>query len=210
MCIRHTINGSFRLSCIKIFFIFLIQESIGHSSQIDSTFGRSSIRRNSSGTLFLIVINSTRYPVNLPGFYFFNTTRWWFFSPSSNEVFASNPNSCFAPLTSRHRRGWPSGLLVSHLISPSNPVSWPISVTSSLMEISRQHRYSLGQARCIFPLPAQSSTQRNSREAAPVPHTTYLGSCSFASTNFLMRAGMTWDLSGLKLSRGPYRFTGRR
>ena len=33
---------------------------------------------------------------------------------------------------------------------------------------------------------------------------------SWASTHFLMSAGITWDEAGSKLSPGPYRFTGIR
>ena len=57
---------------------------------------------------------------------------------------------------------------------------------------------------------AASSTYRNSRVAAPLPHTSTAGRpASCASTNFRIRAGMTWHERGSKLSPGPYRFVGR-
>jgi hypothetical protein len=40
--------------------------------------------------------------------------------------------------------------------------------------------------------------------ARPVPqHSIYFAPVWTASTHFLIKAGITWELSGLKLSRGP-------
>jgi hypothetical protein len=58
---------------------------------------------------------------------------------------------------------------------------------------------------------AASSTYRNSRVGEPSPQTAISSSPRrFASTHFLMRAGITWLLASSKLSPGPYRFTGIR
>lgn len=51
---------------------------------------------------------------------------------------------------------------------------------------------------------AQSSTYRNSRVALPVPQTVIsLAPVLTASTHFFIRAGITWEEPGLKLSLGP-------
>ncbi len=51
---------------------------------------------------------------------------------------------------------------------------------------------------------AASRAWRNSREAAPVPHTTIFDSPrSRASTHLRMSAGMTWEVWRSKLSPGP-------
>lgn len=51
---------------------------------------------------------------------------------------------------------------------------------------------------------AQSSTYRNSRVALPVPQTGIsLAPVFTASTHFFIRAGITWEEPGLKLSPGP-------
>ena len=56
---------------------------------------------------------------------------------------------------------------------------------------------------------AKSSTYKNSLFGAPVPHsTTSLKPCSFASINFLIKAGKTCAVSKSKLSFIPYRFVG--
>jgi hypothetical protein len=54
-----------------------------------------------------------------------------------------------------------------------------------------------------------SSTYKNSLDAEPSPQTiTSLRLFSFASMNFLIKAGTTCDVSKLKLSRGPYKLAG--
>ena len=58
-------------------------------------------------------------------------------SPASKSVVARKPNSCSALLTSRHRRGCPSGLLGSQLILPAKRVSRAIRLTTSRIAISR-------------------------------------------------------------------------
>src|SRR4051794_791913 len=55
--------------------------------------------------------------------------------PSRNPVVARNPNSRSARDTSRHRRGWPFGCVVSHTIVPVNPTSPAIVSAVSRMVI---------------------------------------------------------------------------
>ena len=56
---------------------------------------------------------------------------------------------------------------------------------------------------------AISSTCRNSRLAFQLPQTTTcFKSDNLASWTFLINAGITWEVSRLKLSYGPYRFVG--
>ena len=70
----------------------------------------------------------------VPQFWYHSTV---FRSPSSSEVFARKPNSRSARVTSRRRRGWPSGCVVSQMSSPSNPVSLHSNVANSRTVISR-------------------------------------------------------------------------
>jgi hypothetical protein len=57
--------------------------------------------------------------------------------PSSNAIVALNPNSFLAFDTSNILLGCPSGLDLSQITFPLNPVSFTISSTSSLIEISK-------------------------------------------------------------------------
>jgi len=129
--------------------------------------------------------------------------------PSPKSILAVNPNSRSARRVSRHRRGWPSGLVASHLIAPVYPVSRAIRSTRSRISISFPEPILTGSGllyrSVAMTIPrAASSAYMNSRDADPVPQTSTTSDPSrSASTNFLMRAGITCELSGLKLSRGP-------
>src|SRR5882724_3519701 len=138
------------------------------------------------------------------------------FKPSRKFVWARNPNACSARDVSRLRRGWPSGFVVSQTSRPLKPVSSAISSTNSLMLTSMPEPRLTGSGSSYCSAAstmasAASSTYKNSREACPVPHTT-ISCCppSTASRHLRISAGMTCEVSGAKLSPGPYRFTGKR
>src|SRR6266511_3793910 len=57
-------------------------------------------------------------------------------SPSRKPVLARKPKRSQARVVSRHRRGWPLGLLGSHTRRPVKPVSSAMRLARSLMEIS--------------------------------------------------------------------------
>src|ERR1700679_3257352 len=59
-----------------------------------------------------------------------------FCNPSTSEVLARKPNSRSARVTSRRRRGWPSGCIASQMSSPSNPVNLHSNVANSRTVIS--------------------------------------------------------------------------
>jgi len=96
--------------------------------------------------------------------------------PSSNFVLALKPNSFSAFVTSNIRRGWPSGLVLSHNIFPLKAVNLAIRATRSLIEISNPAPRLTGSCLLYFSaarrIPsAASSTYRNSRVGLPVPQT---------------------------------------
>lgn len=139
-----------------------------------------------------------------------------FLNPVSKSVVALKSNEYLARVVSKHLRGCPSGRVESHLIMPLNPTRLAIIVTKFLMEISVPAPILTGSALLYISVAltiasAASSTYRNSRVAAPVPQHVILSSLLLrASMHFLIRAGMTCDESGSKLSCGPYRLTGMR
>ena len=61
-----------------------------------------------------------------------------FFSPASKLVLAWKLNSVLAFVVSSILLGWPSGLVVSHIMRPLKPVSFTIRSTRSFMDISKQ------------------------------------------------------------------------
>src|SRR5919201_135545 len=132
-----------------------------------------------------------------------------FRKPSSNFVFAENPKASRARLTSRQRRGWPSGLVGSNTSRPLYPHRPAIRSARSLMEISKPAPMFTGsgalyRSAASAIASAQSSTYRNSRVAFPVPQqTTSRVPRSAASTHLRISAGMTCDDAGSKLSCGP-------
>ena len=108
-------------------------------------------------------------------------TRWSRPRPSSRLIRLRNPKRSAARRVSSLRRGWPSGLVVSQTISPSNPVSVFTVSTSRLMVTSSPAPMLTGSAswyRAVASrMPrAASSTCRNSRLARPgAPHLGGLG-----------------------------------
>lgn len=84
-----------------------------------------------------------------------------------------------------------------------------MSSTRSFIDISKPAPIFTGSGALYFSVAstmasAQSSTYRNSRVALPVPQTGIsLAPVFTASTHFFIRAGITWEEPGLKLSRGP-------
>src|SRR5258706_8572261 len=139
-----------------------------------------------------------------------------FFNPSSNFILDLNPNSLFAFVTFNFLRGCPSGFVLSQTIFPLNPVKDFITITKSLIFISNPAPKFTGSDLLYFSVAkiiasAASSTYKNSLDALPVPHTTTSFSLLFlASTNFLIKAVITWQDRESKLSPGPYRFTGNK
>jgi len=138
------------------------------------------------------------------------------------------PTSRSALETFSMRRGWPSGLELSQIMSPLKPVSLEINPTNSFMEISKPAPILIGSGLLYFSAAktiasAQSSTYKNSLVDLPVPQTTtglsgfsglfrLFGSFSLQKANSFppiasiilwMRAGMTWGDSRSKLSLGP-------
>src|SRR5437773_631239 len=71
-------------------------------------------------------------------------------SPSDRDVEAVNPRIFLARLTSKHRRGCPSGWLRSKQILPRNPTLEAISLAKSAMAISRPEPILMGseESRC--------------------------------------------------------------
>src|SRR5262245_65806648 len=57
-------------------------------------------------------------------------------SPSSNDVLATKPNTVVARDVSSILRGCPSGFVASHTMRPLKPVSFAMSPTRSLIEMS--------------------------------------------------------------------------
>lgn len=131
------------------------------------------------------------------------------FKPCSSVVWAVNPISFSARVTSRQRRGWPSGLLASQMILLVKLLRRAINSVRFFMVISRPLPRFMGSGELYFSrlrtrASAQSWTYKNSRLAAPVPQAVIsFWSVSRASTHFLIRAGMTWLECGWKLSFGP-------
>ena len=127
-------------------------------------------------------------------------------NPSSKEVLASKPKRVLALETSRHRRGWPSGLEGSQRISPGKPVNLAISLGQILdrdlrptAEIDRIGLVVMFR-RQQNPLGGVGGVDELAR-SRPVPqHSIWSAPASTASTHFLIRAGITWLLAGSKLS----------
>src|SRR5204863_292670 len=124
--------------------------------------------------------------------------------PARNGVLARKPKSSSARETSSWRRGWPFGFVVSQTTVPSYPVSSAVSSASSRIEISSPVPRFTGSAPSYRSAArtspwTQSSTKRNSRVGVPSPQST---TRSRLSSIFLIRSGITCDVSRSKLSRG--------
>src|SRR5580692_47674 len=136
--------------------------------------------------------------------------------PSRSGVFARHPNSANARDVSRQRLGCPSGLDASQRTAPSYPATELMSSSKSRTLISSPDPKFTSSGFSYFSAAvtiasAASSTYKNSRVALPVPHAVISAALAFfASQHFRISAGITWELSRSKLSRGPYKLTGVR
>lgn len=139
-----------------------------------------------------------------------------FFSPSLNSTLGAYPIISFAFEMFSCRLGWPSGLLASQTILPVYPTSFDIIVTRSAIFVSSPDPMLIGFGSNTLPIDEytaleKSSTYRKSLDAFPVPQMVTVSNLfDLASMNFLMSAGITWLLFGLKSSCGPYMFVGIR
>ena len=96
------------------------------------------------------------------------------FNPSSKSILALKPNSLSALLVSNLLLGYPSGLLVSHLIFPLNLTNLEINSAKSLIDISKSVPRFTGSLLLYFSVAskipsAASSTYKNPLVGLPVP-----------------------------------------
>ena len=129
--------------------------------------------------------------------------------PVRKSVVARKPKPSRARVTSRLRRGWPSGFVRSNTSDPMNPVELgdqPGQIVDADFEAGADV-HGLGDRRMFRRQDDAFGAVLDVQELArrvPVPQqTTSLAPVSIASTNFRISAGMTCDDAGSKLSCGP-------
>ena len=139
------------------------------------------------------------------------TSRWWRRRPSSKRGGGLEAELAARPGWGRRgagagRRAWS----VSQRISPSKPTSLGDERDQVADRASpRRRRGSRGRRRRSARRPGGCRRRRRRRRGTrgwrcPVPQTSMWSSpASWASTHFLMRAGITWDTAALNLSPGP-------
>src|SRR3990172_3601102 len=139
-----------------------------------------------------------------------------FFRPSSILTDGTNPISLFALSMLRQRRGCPLGFWTFHLILISAFINFIINSTNSFIVISLPLPMLIGSLLSYFSAAnmaafAASSTYKKSLDGLPSPQSSiseYLK--VFASCVFFINDGITFEVLGLKLSPGPYRFVGTK